>query len=293
MRTPRDPDRLIAAYLEEDVAGLPDRVLDAVRSNIEHTKQRVVIGPWRIPRMNRYAKLAIAAAAVVVIAIVGYKMLPGAGTFAGPGASPSASASPSPTPRTTMPSGTLAAGVRYSAVQGGVRLNFQLPTSKWDTGNAFEFLRTGTFKAADGAFIGVTRPGGPRGTYSDPCAHVAAENSSRVGSEIAEALATIPGVDATAPVASAVGGKAATFVAVTIPEGIGCGPSDFFLYYDPGSCEGFDPCPRWASALDSTYRIWLVDVDGTLVWIETETYKGASSELVQEIQDIVDSIQFE
>jgi hypothetical protein len=76
MNTSRDPDRLISTFLAEGQTELPDRVFDAVRSEIDRTRQRVVIGPWRSPDMNSLAKVAIAAAAVVVVAVVGINLLP-------------------------------------------------------------------------------------------------------------------------------------------------------------------------------------------------------------------------
>jgi hypothetical protein len=55
------------------------------------------------------------------------------------------------------------------------------------------------------------------------------------------------------------------------------------------------PCRagRYATELGSTIRVWIVDVDGTLIWIDGETFKGAGSEPGQQLQQIVDSIQFE
>jgi len=50
---------------------------------------------------------------------------------------------------------------------------------------------------------------------------------------------------------------------------------------------------RFAAALGETNRVWIVDVNGTRFWFEAETFEGASPELDQEIQDMVDSIQFE
>jgi dipeptidyl aminopeptidase/acylaminoacyl peptidase len=67
MTTPRDPDRLVQAFLEEGPAVLPDRVLDAVRDDIHQTHQRVVFGPWRTITMPR----AVAAAAVVAVVAFG------------------------------------------------------------------------------------------------------------------------------------------------------------------------------------------------------------------------------
>ncbi len=86
MTAPRDPDLLIRAFLEEGRSELPDRTYDAVRDQIDHTRQRVVIGPWREPSMSNTTRLAIAAAAVVVVAVIGIQLLPGfGGGVGGPG----------------------------------------------------------------------------------------------------------------------------------------------------------------------------------------------------------------
>ena len=62
MTAPRDPDRLIHAFLMEGEELLQDSIYDEVRGVIEHKRQRTFIGPWRISSMNRF--LAIGAAAV-------------------------------------------------------------------------------------------------------------------------------------------------------------------------------------------------------------------------------------
>ena len=50
---------------------LSDGSYDAVRSDIERTRQRVVIGPWAEPHLPRLAYFAIAAAAVLIVGAVG------------------------------------------------------------------------------------------------------------------------------------------------------------------------------------------------------------------------------
>ncbi len=99
MTAGRDPDRLIQAYLEEGLNELPDRAYDAVRSEIEHTRQRVVIGPWRLPTMSNFARYGVAAAAVVLVALLGIKFLPLGGV--GPGASTAPVRRHSPLPPTS------------------------------------------------------------------------------------------------------------------------------------------------------------------------------------------------
>ena len=99
MNERRDPDRLIHAFLMEGQTELADQVYDAVRATIEDTHQRAVIGPWRIPTMNKLVPIGLGAAAVVVILVVGTQLL-GAPAPGGVGGAPSAepTATPSPTP---------------------------------------------------------------------------------------------------------------------------------------------------------------------------------------------------
>jgi hypothetical protein len=68
MTQQRNPDRLIAAYFAEPTPELPDRVFDAVRSEIHGTRQRLVVWPWRPFEARPGARLVPLAAAVLVIA---------------------------------------------------------------------------------------------------------------------------------------------------------------------------------------------------------------------------------
>jgi hypothetical protein len=92
MSAPRDLDGLLTTFLKEGPLELPDPSYDQVRDRMDHTRQRTFIGPWRTPGMNRYLKIGLAAAAVVVVAVVGYNLLPGS---AGPGAGQTATPVPS------------------------------------------------------------------------------------------------------------------------------------------------------------------------------------------------------
>ena len=65
-----------------------------------------------------------------------------------------------------------------------------------------------------------------------------------------------------------------------------------YLWYDE-STGGASGGWRWAEGLGATYQVWIVDVDGSLVWINAYTFKGAGPEPAREIQQIIDSIEFE
>ena len=93
MSTDRETTRLVRSWLEEGVTRLPDRVLDVVLDQVPATPQRRSWWPaWRSNQMNTYAKLIATAAAVLVVAVVGYQFLPGR---SGPGGQ---TTTPSPTP---------------------------------------------------------------------------------------------------------------------------------------------------------------------------------------------------
>src|SRR6185436_2106971 len=106
-----DPDRLIRAFLAEGAEQLADPIYDAVRAEVERKRQRVVIGPWRLPTMNKIVPIGLGAAAVVVAVIIGTRVIgpaapgnvgavppsPSSAPTAAPSASPSfAASSPSP-----------------------------------------------------------------------------------------------------------------------------------------------------------------------------------------------------
>jgi hypothetical protein len=93
MSASRDPDRLIRAFVLDGAERLNDRVYDAVRDDIETRRQRAFIGPWRLPTMNKLVPIGVGAAAVLVIAVVGYQLLPRNG---GVGGSPTIAPSPTP-----------------------------------------------------------------------------------------------------------------------------------------------------------------------------------------------------
>jgi hypothetical protein len=250
--------------------------------------------------MNTFAKLAIAAAAAVVIAVVGINLLPktggdvGVAPIASPSPSPTASPPPSPSPTPSAefpPVGPLAIGT-HSAVLEGVPLSFAIPASGW-TSNEGDSISNGVYEQPDGAAINFW-PSAPENVYADPCAHTPlSPPPSPTAAGLAAVAAKIPGTDlVTGPSSLSVGGRPAQHVVFTIRENIACDPKTFYLWYDE-STGGASGGWRWAAALGATHWVWIIDVDGKTVWIDGETFKGADAKPGQEIKQIIDSIQFE
>lgn len=104
MTTRRTPtsEQLLVAWFEDGPTTMPDRVVDVVADRIGRTRQR---RSWRLPRrlfVNTYTKLAAAAAAVVLVAVVGYSIMPRNDVGpVNPTVAPSATPAPTPTAAAT------------------------------------------------------------------------------------------------------------------------------------------------------------------------------------------------
>jgi hypothetical protein len=286
-----DISRVVRSWLREDEHESADHVLGIVLARVAVTPQR---RSWWPPRrfayMNSYARIAIAAAAVLVVVVVGYNLLPRIGGIGGqvtpvPTNSPaSPTASRSQIAPMFPPSGPIAAG-RQSASRLGVDVSFTVPTPDWTSDGSIGLSRGTEGSPTALGFIFWTET--PVGVFSDPCGNQRAPSIGADRAALAAAITSIQGVDVVSqPVETTVGGRPATSVAITVREDVGCDASTFYLWYSQFHA-------RYASELGFTVWTWIVDVDGTLIWIDGETYKGAGPEPAQAVQQLVDSISFE
>ena len=153
-----DSERILDAFLASEADRLSDRVIDAALTDIARTPQRRALrAPWRFSTMNNYAKLAIAAVIVVVVAIGGLALLrPGGSSGTGstsaatPSPTPAPSAAPSPSPAAS-PSPISTTGwvpftsprygytVSYPATHPGLRSAGSAPTSVSSAQRDFTF----------------------------------------------------------------------------------------------------------------------------------------------------------
>jgi hypothetical protein len=245
--------------------------------------------------VNNVARVAIAAVVIAVVVVVGINLFPagdepGGG---GPAVSPSPSLSPtllpSSSPTTAIPfppAGELEVG-RHPVTIDGVSFSFEVPTSGWFSTPA----RTGGFiqRGADNA----TAPAWMLfwslvDVYADPCNHtVLSPPVGPTAADLAAAMSAIPGTDATGPTGVTIGELPGKHVVLTVREDVACDAEDFYLWAGPGNSS------RYASQLPTTIRVWIVDVDGKRIVIESELLAGGTPELDQEMDQIVDSIRFE
>jgi hypothetical protein len=288
----RDFDQILDAWLELGPSVAPDRVGAAARLEARRSRQ----SPRRFLTMSsNTVRYGLAAAAVVLVAIVGVNLLP-------PGGNSGGDASPSPTIQPTpasspplLPSGTLQAG-RYALHQDGVDFTIEIPDAGWTSTG----IRCPTCDFADSASLDKVEGGhvwigiwSVDGTYADPCGGNAGPVADSVA-DLAADVASLPNLEVTGPTDVTVGGMPAKYLVVTVPDDIGCDPGEYNLWYDAGGCSGDDLCGRYVSNLGSTIRVWIVDVGGESIWLDAETpAEGVSEDLEREIQHVIASVEFE
>ena len=308
MSADRDVTRIVESWLEEGVTSLPYRVLDAVLDQVPATRQRRSWWPARrLREMNRPIRVALVAAAVVVVAVVGINLLPGFGGSGGPGPTPTSAPTPTPTSTPTSAAspaalhiGALAAGVyEVTPFAGGplgaclgqagctesladdtIRFTFTVPDGWSGTSLKGVWLTAGHDLPPGGALVIFERGGW---LYSTPCGGNPPPDIP-VGPSVddfANALAAHPLLDTTTPTGVVLGGYAGKYLDLYVPADISACSTTYFAW-EPGLyAQG--PSQRW--------HIWILDVDGTRVVVVSTDYVGTSAQDGAALQAIVDSIK--
>lgn len=141
-------------------------------------------------------------------------------------------------------------------------------------------------QAAEGAVYWTAFP---EGADTDLCPNLQSLPRDASAADLAAAVAAAPGTElVTAPTDVIIGGRPAKHVVLTVREDLGCDPGFFFTWDPAWGGPGW-----WWTNVGDTIRVWIADVDGTLLFIAGETTPDAGPRTKQEILDIVDSIQFE
>ena len=241
MTRPRDPDRLLAAYLADGMDALPDRVAEAVRAEVHRTRQRTVIGPWRMRFMNSAATVAVGAAAAVALVAVGINLLPAS---TGPGGLPPVSPSPLATPTPSASASPTVDVMRVAGTEQG--LTVELPPGWANNGYA---AAPGDGDPGALFFVSV-----PAYTLPDPCDGTAPGPAIDPTVEaVVTAITQIPGVPASAPRQVTVAGYDASYIELSGPSILPC--PEVYLWLD--SPEG----GWWISDPNETLGVYVLDVD--------------------------------
>ena len=119
--------------------------------------------------------------------------------------------------------------------------------------------------------------------YSDPCTNGETSADIPVGltvDEFANALAEHPLLEVTTPVDIELAGYSGKYLDLQVPE-------------DISECAAYRAFEYWLYAQGPSHRwhLWILDVDGVRVVVESQDYESTPTEVQAELQGIVESIQ--
>lgn len=272
----------LEGYLDEYEGStpLPEDVRNAIRAQLPSTKQRPAWWPgWRFPEMNNTAKLALAAAAVVVAALVGIRyLLPGDVGIGGP--DPTPIPTPTPTPRALV-GDALESGTYQFTVLGDVSVTLTVPDG-WANVQGFGV-------AGDGAAV-VVWPSDAEVShvYADPCRWHDGFVDPPIGptvDDLATAFANQPQRGDAAPTDVTIGGYSGKMIELSVPDDID------FANCDGGEFHGWEG--RFQQGPGQIDRLYILDVGGQRVVIDAHYVRGTSEAELAEQQAVIDSIQLE
>jgi hypothetical protein len=287
--TERDVNRIVRSWMEEGVTALPDHVLDAVLDQIPSTPQRRATW-WRLQRyfeMNKYVAIGlVAAAAILVIALIGLNL--------GPGSSPPPGGEPSVAPSAVTPTSFSNTTV---LPPGPVVIDGEFPlTIVFD-------LPEGWIKQEDAAAVASVSVGGETNppeyvewfivdnAFADPCRSAGGPLEPAVG----------PSVDDLVTSLTAMAGVPAGPISDVTIDGFSGKSFELSTGPDADSCDNAPWLEMWTfgggeihrTLANASMRIWVLDVDGTRLVAVEDAYALATSADRTEGEQIVNSMRFE
>jgi hypothetical protein len=315
MTAHHDLDRQLTAFLEEGPDALPDASFDAVRDRTEQTRQRVVLGPWRLPEMNKILTVGLGAAAVVVVLLVGAQFFgPASG---GVGSDPTAT--PEPTPSATPWTGLNAGAFLITGDDGSfdgapLDITVDIVAPGWTPYAEFDAVIKDDdgLDAPESVGVSLIAWAWPAETgfnvYGDPChwSTTIPETPATTPEEIAAALAAQALTDPTAPVDVTVGGYAGKAITLQVPlsyhqqpdvpreeEFADCDQdeSGTFAYYGLEGNEAH--VTRNAQGPGQIDELWILDVEGFIVILDAAHGPAAPADVVDELRALAESATFE
>lgn len=298
MTARQELEGVVRSWLREDGHEDADRVLFTVLDDLDTTPQRHA--GWlarRFPLMNSNTfRFGIAAAAVVVLAVIGWRFLPGSSTGGGPEATPSPTPIPTPIPSLTGQQ-DLSAGTYQGRLMASQGLGFTITVPDgWD---AIGSLGVGASdnEPPDPAhgmiFFNVEN------LYANPLDPDAGGMEPPVGptvQDLVDGLVSHDGWTTTAPQDVTVGGYGGKRLELTLPDDvdfIGCdafgnSSQPFAIWSEPGAGESW----RCMQGPGQTDHIYVLDVEGRRVVITLIGYPDWSGSYLEQLRAMVDSLTF-
>ena len=293
MSTDRDTTRIVRSWLEEGRTTLPDWVRDDVFDRLPATPQRRSRGTARrFLTMPTAAKTAIAAAAVILVAVGAFALLP---RDSGPGApSPSPTTAPTTTP-TVEPSaaipfvpkvGRIDPGTYRMGEDASIVLTIPEGWSAWAGGSyptATDIRKHRDQEGELGLWVDATDG---IEVYPSVCGSDPAPVGPTVD-DLVTALRAQEGSDTSEPVNLTIGGRQVQRLEITYDEGIDvatCNDGVARVWYsDAGGVDTSRPST-------STETVYLVQTDAGRIVFGFGSIADASAADLAELDAIVESM---
>lgn len=290
MSTQPDIERLVETFFDEGPRVLPVSSYEAVRTAVDQTRQRFVFGPWKEQQIMNAARLALGAAAVLLLAVIGIRFLPG--VMSGPGATSTPEPTPTPQALVNGPTQSLPAGQYVINDQKATRLPFTfLLPGGWVSWESQDVSKGGTLenpfaeRAAFGSWVVDS-------VYRDACHWT---DNLAIGLQtrqaIIDALSIQVSRDATEPSETTLDGLPATRISLTVPSDFDATTCDEgFMRGWPGA--GPNEQFGWATTPGETQDVYVVDTSNgpTIVFIAVKDTATATDRA--EVEAILESVNF-
>ena len=297
-----DLDRVLRHWLEDGPATMPDRVVDVVAHRISVRPQR---RSWRLlgrSSMSPALKWGAAAAAVLVITVVGYNLLPRGPSNGGPDSTPTPTLRPTSTAiptaspgicdeATAICSGPLPVGVN-STVAFQPKLTFTVSTG-WK--NTLDKARAYTihYNFTRGHFMQLVSQVAIPEQNTD-CSPAWKAGAGNTVADWVTFLTTNPGLTATAPKAITMGGYQGVQLDVhvdsswtaTCPGSLG--PAVVLWTHSGAQPE----TSRWIDDQQTTFRVLDVAGETVIIYLESSPNAADLAALNQDFEPFFSSFRF-
>lgn len=287
--TDNEFERTARAWLDDGPNQISDRAVQSALDQIHVTRQRRSWGPARrFSSMGNPVRLVAGLAAVVLASVIGLSLLPGGGFTGGfgpPPPTPTPLPTPIPSPLTVGDLSPMAAGAYVTGDPFLARVTFTLPGGWEGNMGGPYFVDLGQVSGPTAVTLGIFDT-----VYADPCDYNKGPIAPRPGSsvdELANALAALPNLTVTTPTDITIDGFHGKQLTMTAPSSLaGCSLSpdgDMRIWdYPLGATFGMSAGDR--------VRVWILDVDGQRLVIESTEPTGQTAVTKSEVQGVLDSI---
>ena len=282
-----DFDGLARAWLGEGPSTMADAAVQAALDEVHVTRQRRPWWPvWRLNPMENTSRLWIVAAAAILIGVVGVAVLTrGSSPHVGNPATPV----PSPIP---IPSGPLQPGTYLLPTDSFVPARVTVTVPEGWRNDGWALYRPDSVMAL--GFSTVYK------TYLDPCHWQTSVND--IGPTVDDLVAGLRGESGrsvTAPVATTVAGYPAQRMDWSTPASLdatACDGGEYRTWVSPGPTvtgTGIDEPARYGYPSGSTGSIWVFDVDGVRLTMETVFPADQTAAQGAEMRAMIDSVRID